>query len=110
MKESFPYGAIEEDYFTVFSQNAGKLGILPRRTSKQIIRAYMDVKGLFDSARLVYDVNSDIANKRYAQSTPEYLEKQDSAQKLLDEFLNKQVPDVVDKLGDLVKELKGMKD
>jgi hypothetical protein len=43
---------IAEDYFTVFSQSAGNLGLFPLCTAEQIIKAYSKAKIAFDSIRL----------------------------------------------------------
>lgn len=43
---------ISEDYFTVFTQNAGRLGLLKPSTSQIVIKSYIEAKGLFDTARM----------------------------------------------------------
>jgi len=67
---------ITEDYFTVFSQNADKLGCLPRAVADKIIHTYMEIRGLFDTIRCISKLNEkawewsmDLAQRNY----PEFL-------------------------------------
>lgn len=46
---------ISEDYFTVFSNNADKLGLL--NNSAKVIKTYIELKGLFDNARWISEQN-----------------------------------------------------
>lgn len=58
--ESLYYFNIVEDYFTIFSQNAGKLGLLSPALSAEVIRVYIETKGLFDSIRAFSDQTKEL--------------------------------------------------
>lgn len=72
---------ITEDYFAVFSENANKLGMLPEKEAAQVIRTYMETKGLFDTVRSYSRDSREILNidrilvrlqAAGMQQTPEY--------------------------------------
>ena len=49
--ESLYYFNIVEDYLTIFSHYAGKLGLFSQGVSADVIRVYIEIKGLIDSVR-----------------------------------------------------------
>ena len=55
---------ISDDYFTVFSQNAGNIGLINEDVAKIVIEAYMETKGLFDSVRMHSDLCVELAQKK----------------------------------------------
>lgn len=68
-KEQFENSSLElidyqitEDYFTVFSENASKLGMLPEEIAAKVIRTYIETKGLFDTVRAFSRESREIIN------------------------------------------------
>lgn len=63
------YVYIIEDYFTIFTQNANKLGLLPEDVATEVIKVYFSIKGLFDTIRGNSEENKQI------QTMTNYLRK-----------------------------------
>jgi hypothetical protein len=53
---------IAEDYFTVFSENASKIGMLPKDISAKVVNAYIETKVFFDTVRAYSNESREILN------------------------------------------------
>ena len=53
-----------EDYFTAYTQNAGKIGMLGPNQAQSVIIAYMETKRLFDAVKLYSTLSKELTERR----------------------------------------------
>lgn len=56
--------SISEDYFTAYTQNAGKIGMLGTGQAQSVIVAYMETKRLFDAVKLYSTLSKELTERR----------------------------------------------
>lgn len=116
---------ITEDYFTVFTGNANKLGALPKKIAARVIRVYMETKGLFDTVRAyscesrdIINIDSVLFRMRAAglQQTPDYnglyedfCRRHKNATTISREIMENYIPAILKELVDVKAELTKLK-
>lgn len=58
---------MQENYFTVFDNNVGRLGLFPPEVAKEVVRGYMEAKAFVDILR-GWDETLDDWKRRHAEA------------------------------------------